>query len=296
MTMPPAPVREAVEATWRRRIAGAAPVGGGCISPTARVWSDAGDVAFLKWGEPGRTPDGLFRAEADGLAALAGAGEVRVPTVLGTGDEGAGWLLLKWLEPGAAGAVGWEALGRGLAALHRHRVARYGGPRDNFIGSLPQANGWMEEWAEFWHVRRLEPQLRRAREAGAFSPADVRRFDRLLDALPDRLAAAAAADGASLLHGDLWNGNVHFTDAGEPALIDPSSYHGHREVDLAMSELFGGFAPTFLAAYREAWPLEPGYARLRRPVYQLYYLLVHVNLFGGGYVGSTLSTLAEAGF
>ena len=300
MSRIPADVERGVVTAWgarlgrEPRIAASAPVGGGCISPSVRLESAAGDIAFLKWGVPGDTPAGLFTAEARSLAALAAVGAIRVPEVLAASEQGAGWLLLEWLEPGRPAAGTWEALGRGLAALHGSRTRRYGAAADNFIGSLPQANGWLDGWAAFWGEHRLEPQLRRACAAGHFSPADRRRFDRLLQALPERLAGTEA-EGASLLHGDLWSGNVHVTAGGTAALVDPSSYHGHREVDLAMSELFGGFQGDFYRAYAGAWPLLPGYDPLRRAVYQLYYLLVHVNLFGGGYVPTTLAALAHAG-
>ncbi len=300
MSHVPGPVAAAVLAAWGARVghelhsATSTPVGGGCISPSVRLQSDRGDLAFLKWGVPGDTPAGFFAAEARGLAALRAAGAVRVPEVIAVGEDGAGWILLVWLEPTAAGAGTWQALGGSLAKLHAVRAQGWGAATDNFIGSLPQANGWLEDWPAFWRARRLEPQLGRAYAAGFFSPADRRRFDRLLDALPDRLAGANE-DGASLLHGDLWSGNVHVTTGGVAAVVDPSSYHGHREVDLAMSELFGGFATSFYRAYAEAWPLLPGYDPVRRAVYQLYYLLVHVNLFGGGYVHSTLAALTHAG-
>jgi fructosamine-3-kinase len=291
----PVEVRAGVEAALSSRIRRVSPVGGGCISPVARVEMEGGGVAFVKWREPGGVR-GLFRAEATSLAALAAAAALRVPAVLGVEDagEGVGWLLLEWLEPGRPGTGSWERLGHGLARLHRTVGPRWGWPEDNFIGPLPQANGWLDDWPAFWRERRLEPQLRRAVEAGALSGSDRRRFDRLLDRLDEALAGAAA-DGPSLLHGDLWSGNVHFVAGGEPALIDPSSSYGHREVDLAMAELFGGFDAAFFRAYDEAWPVDAAYRAVRRPVYQLYYLLVHVNLFGAGYVARTQRALAEAG-
>ena len=298
MSRLPSDLQREVEAAWGARlarpvtIAGTDPVGGGCISPTARLRGDGGEQAFLKWGVPGDTPPGLFAAEATALRALGDAGALRVPEVLAAGDTGGGWLLLEWLEPGRATARTWRVLGQGLAALHRSRAERFGWPRPNFIGSLPQANDWSASWAEFWRARRLEPQLEAA--AHYFSAADRRRFQRLLEALPE-LLAEVEEEGPSLVHGDLWGGNLHVTADGTPALIDPSTYYGHREVDLAMSELFGGFDGDFYRAYDEAWPRLPGYRERRRAIYQLYYLLVHVNLFGGGYVGSTLSALAAAG-
>lgn len=295
----PQPISKAVEAALRQHLGRdpapltAIPVGGGCISPAARVECATGDVVFLKWSGPGTLP-GLFEAEARALEALRAADAVRVPVVIdhGASPSGHEWILMEWLQPGRPRPRHWERLGEGLATLHRTRADRYGWPADNYIGSLPQANGWLDDWAEFWRTRRLEPQLRMAYDAGWFDPTERARFDRLLGRL-DELLAPAAGDGPSLLHGDLWNGNVHPTADGEPALIDPASYYGHREVDLAMSELFGGFGPGFYGAYREAWPLAEGYDEVRRRVYQLYYLLVHVNLFGAGYVGRTLEVLRQ---
>ncbi|MFG1691447.1 fructosamine kinase family protein, partial [Gemmatimonadota bacterium] len=160
----------------------------------------------------------------------------------------------------------------------------------NYIGALPQSNGPGTEWADFWRDERILPQVERARDAGHFPGRESEELDTLLEALPGILEGAGD-DGPSLLHGDLWSGNVYPGPAGEPVLIDPSVYRGHREVDLAMSELFGGFPPSFYDAYHEAWPISPRYDAVRRDAYQLYYLLVHVNLFGFGYVGSSMSAV-----
>lgn len=285
--MIPAGLRAALEARLGR-VLDAEPVGGGSINHAARVRTADGPV-FIKY-HP-HSPAGMFAAEARGLDALrrAAAGLV-VPRVLarGGGEDGVpAWLALEWLEPAVADE---ERLGRGLAALHRAPAPGWGWEEANFIGSLPQANDAEPSWAAFWRLRRMEPQLALARRSGRL-PAAENDWARLLDRLP-ALLAAADEDGPSLLHGDLWSGNVLAATAG-PALIDPAVYRGHREVDLALAELFGGFGARFWAAYREAWPLAPGYAG-RRAVYQLYYLLVHVNLFGGGYVAQTASTLRAA--
>jgi fructosamine-3-kinase len=296
----PAPVRAGVEGAVADRTGGANPivrssaVGGGCVSPTARVETAGGDVFFLKWGAPG-LPDDMLQAEAAGLRTLAAAGEVRVPGVVAAGGAGAtAWLLLEWLEPGRPDAGSWGALGRDLAALHRHRADRFGGEADNYIGPLPQANAPLESWPQFWRERRLAPQLGPALRSGLLDGGDRRRFDALFLRL-EELLAPGAEDGPSLLHGDLWNGNVHVMSGGVPALVDPSVYHGHREVDLAMGDLFGGFGTGFRQAYEEDWPLAPGYEPTRRAIYQLYYLLVHVNLFGAGYVAGTRRALEAAG-
>lgn len=290
--MLPGRVQGEVEARFGAvRVAGA--VGGGCIHPAVRLETADGPI-FLKYGEP--APAGLFASEAGGLRALRAAADgLRVPEVLAVSDPGAdggaGWLALEWLEPSRAGDGEAERLGRGLARLHRIRTAGWGWEEDGFIGSLPQRNAPAAAWAAFWAERRIEPMLRRARGTGA-SIGSGAEWDRLLAALP-ALLVEAEADGPSLLHGDLWNGNVLHTDRG-PALVDPAVYRGHREVDLAMSELFGGFGPAFYDSYREAWPLRPGYAEVRRGIYQLYYLLVHVILFGSGYAARTAGTLRGA--
>ena len=264
------------------RVTGADPVGGGCISPAYRLACADDTLIFLKTA-PAEAPAGLLEQEASSLRQIAQTGTVRVPAVLGVTPA---WLALEWLEPARGSTAGWADLGRSLARLHRSQAAQFGRDGANCIGALRQSNEWMSDWPSFWRTQRLQPQVRLA--ASALGPAAVTRFERLCDGLDERLAAAAE-DGPSLLHGDLWSGNVHFTDEGG-ALIDPSSYYGHREVDLAMAALFGGFPASFFDAYSAEWPLQPG-AESRRPIYQLYYLLVHVNLFGSGYIAQTLRLL-----
>jgi fructosamine-3-kinase len=290
----PSIVRDEIESALAvedgvRRVAGVRAVGGGCVSPAARLELTDGTPCFVKWAD-GAVPDRFFEAEAESLRALAQTERVRVPRVIAQRER---WLLLEWLEPGRPRAQTWRALGRALALLHRTRAPSFGWHADNYIGTLPQSNAWCAAWPEFWRDRRLAPQLETARRAGLLDAGDERAFDALFARLDEWLGAAARDDGASLLHGDLWGGNVHVLADGGAALIDPSSYHGHREVDLAMAELFGGFGRDFFAAYREAWPLAAGYDEVRRATYQLYYLLVHVNLFGGGYVGQTRAVVGR---
>ncbi len=258
-------------------------VAGGDINHAALLEGPQGTI-FLKWNEA-QLP-GLFSCEEEGLAALRDAHALKVPRVLGLRDPESGrpgFLALEYVVAGRQDGAWFEALGRGLAELHRIRARRFGFHQDNYLGSLKQDNGWSDSWVEFLVERRLAP-LARLAELG---PSVRGRLDRLLARLGQYVPAHPTA---SRLHGDLWAGNVLAGSQGEPVLIDPAVVHGHREVDLAMSELFGGFSPRFHAAYREAWPLEPGYER-RRDVYQLLPLLVHVILFGRSYEAQVDSRL-----
>ncbi|MBR9991295.1 MAG: fructosamine kinase family protein [Gemmatimonadetes bacterium] len=259
-------------------------VGGGCISPAYRLRCADGVSIFLKTAPPS-APDDMLAQEAVSLERIAATDTVRVPRVLARPGT---WLALEWLEPARGSDAGWAVLGAELARMHRSSAEQYGWESPNFIGPLPQANERSHDWPSFWGAQRLRPQLRQARDR--LGGEAIERFEQLLEELDERLSAAVP-DGASLLHGDLWAGNVHFT-AGGVAVIDPSSYYGHREVDLAMAALFGGFPPAFFDAYSAEWPLHEG-ADARRGIYQLYYLLVHVNLFGGGYVAQTGGVLAS---
>lgn len=232
-------------------------------------------------------PDSLFRREAEGLSLLAGADALAVPEPLYAGPipgQTGGMIVLPWIDTGFAGREMAEALGRGLALQHRavQPGEQYGLAADNFIGTLSQANGWHGSWITFYRERRLLPLARLAEERGLLPAGRREKLYRLLDALarwlPDRPEAA-------LLHGDLWGGNWLAGADGRPWLIDPAVYYGHRECDLAFTELFGGFPPAFYAAYEEAWPLSPEYND-RKPIYQLYHLLVHLVLFGEAYGSS----------
>ena len=297
----------AVEGAFRpigldsRDVLSARPVGGGCINQGTALRTTRGDF-FLKWNR--RADHRFFAVEAEGLAALEASDAVRVPSVIaasGPGDEVA-WLLLEWIEEGRADRSGWMRLGRELAALHRDvgpggsgtpPGAAFGWHDDNLIGSLPQPNGWSDDWAGFWAERRILPLARELRARGTFPAARAAVVEAVAERADELIGPAAAADGPSLLHGDLWSGNVLFARDGAPVLIDPAVYVGHREVDLAMADLFGGFSGAFREAYEDAWPLQPGYLR-RRPAYQLYPLLVHARLFGGGYAASAVAAARAA--
>lgn len=295
MTALPPPVHAGLERALRRLGASPVlreirPVTGGCINHGAKVTAQDGAVYFLKWNAS--APPTLFQAEADGLAALAATGALRVPRPLahGGGSSSPAWLLMEHVPQGAPGRAFDASLGEGLARLHGSALpgARFGWQRPNWIGSLPQSNRTTASWASFWRDQRLLPQLRRAREAGAFGGERAKVLDRVIELTS---VALDDADGATphLLHGDLWHGNTFPGPDGEPVLIDPAVYRGHGEVDLAMTELFGGFGPAFYEAYAAARPIGAAYREYRRDLYQLYYLLVHVNLFGTQYEARTLA-------
>jgi len=268
-------------------------IGGGSIS---RAWHFAGRersyFVKLNWAACAD----MFAAEAEGLSALAQAGAVRVPEVLCHGvEDGTAFLVCEWINLSASGGGSAAMLGRKLADLHRCTRPDFGWGRDNTIGSTPQINIPGADWCAFWREHRLGFQLSLAAQNG-LPRSLLQKGERLMAALDTLLAGHRPQ--ASLLHGDLWGGNWGVDEAGSPVLFDPAVYYGDRETDLAMSELFGGFPEAFYAAYRESWPLDEGYA-LRRTLYNLYHILNHFNLFGGGYAaqaGGMMDTLlAEAG-
>lgn len=261
-------------------------VGGGCIADAAVAEFADGSRVFVKRlaGQPG-----MFEAEAAGLRALAGAGAIRVPQVLVVCADA---LVLELIEAGPRRAGFFEDFGRRFAQLHRSRGPRCGFPADNFIGATLQPNrpldgSWEQAseddgggWARFYLERRLRFQ------AGLAARADGGELLRLLERAESEVEhlLGSAPEPPVLLHGDLWGGNYLVDERGEACLIDPAVYYGHREADLAMTRLFGGFLPGFYAAYQEAHPLAAGHAE-RLPLYQLYHVINHFNLFGGGYHG-----------
>jgi fructosamine-3-kinase len=260
-------------------------VPGGSIN-TCYYWPAGAGAMFVKVGP--RAAHGAFTGEADGLRELHAAQALRVPQVLAVGvADSAAFLALEWLERGTDSAACERQLGEGLAALHAVTAPRYGFGRDNTIGRTPQANAWSADWAEFFRERRLRPQLALGERQG-FPRRLSERGARLLEALPALLAGHRPR--ASLLHGDLWGGNWLATDAGEPVIFDPAVYHGDRETDLAMTRLFGGFGVGFYRAYESAAPLPAG-AALRTELYNLYHVLNHANLFGGGYAAQAQATI-----
>ena len=254
----------------------AVPIGGGCINQAQRLEGVDGRRYFVKFNRAEHAD--MFAAEAEGLEALAQAGGVRVPEVIGTAEVGGQVvLILEYLDLG--GRPDPERLGEGLARTHAHRAEAFGWHRDNTIGSTPQPNPWTADWTAFWRDHRLNHQLDLA-AGGGLDARTVERGRRLAEWLAAFFADATPVP--SILHGDLWGGNCAGTPSSEPVLFDPAVYYGDREADLAMTELFGGFSGRFYAAYDGVWPRGSAYP-VRRTLYNLYHVLNHYNLFGGGY-------------
>lgn len=258
---------------------------GGSINECYRWDSDASPL-FVKIA-PARNSD-MLAAEAAGLEELRRADSVRVPRVLGVGTAaGNAWLALEWIASGAPSRATDTLLGEQLARQHRTMQAAFGWGRDNTIGSTPQLNEWCDDWVGFFRDRRLRYQLDLAARNG-FGGRLQERGSALLECVAGFFATHRPAP--SLLHGDLWGGNRICDERGHPVIFDPAVYYGDREADLAMTRLFGGFGPGFYAAYEAAWPLDAG-AGARIDLYNLYHVLNHLNLFGGGYLRQATAAL-----
>jgi fructosamine-3-kinase len=241
----------------------------------------------------------MFPREAEGLCALRAVSPIRVPNVAITENadgEVPAYIVMDDVtatrgnaQPQPPGRFDSDAiLGQGLAQIHRETAAAFGFDYNNYIGSTPQPNEWASSWVEFYREKRICHLVRLLKDEGAFDRGDIALSNRFLARLD--LILGPVTEMPSLLHGDLWGGNVIRDPDGFPVLIDPAVYYGHREADVAMTELFGGFGKTFYAAYQEAYPLSDGYCE-RRDVYNLYHILNHALLFGGGYKQQALAIM-----
>jgi len=277
----PAEVQEWLSSQGFGPVISALPVPGGCINHGQRLVASSGHSFFLKTNP--QAPPGMFEREAEGLLALHVPDGPRIPKAYLAGRD---FFLLEDLKPASPVHDYWSKLGVQLAALHRQTGQGFGFSQANYLGSTPQPNPWTTDGAAFFGEQRLRYQARLAESRGLLVPVEMR----LVDRLAARLADIIPEQPPSLLHGDLWSGNVLSGAAGEPALIDPAVYYGWAEAELAMTALFGGFPEEFYRAYQEAAPLEPGW-RGRFPVYNLYHLLNHLNLFGRAYHADVVAIL-----
>ena len=266
------------------KIASHRPVSGGCINQGYAV-SDGERTYFVKLNEAAKVE--MFVAEALGLQQMAQTNTIRVPKPICWGvAENSAYIVLEWLKLGAANPNSWQEMGRNLAAMHRNTSASgFGWEQNNTIGSTPQINHWTTDWVEFCASPRLGYQFQLAKRKGGHFPQQ----EQLLASLPQLLSHQVQP---SLVHGDLWGGNAACTEGGEPVIFDPATYYGDREVDIAMTELFGGFPAAFYRSYNEAFPLQPGYEQ-RKTLYNLYHILNHFNLFGGGYASQANRMISQ---
>ncbi len=279
-----------IETDLKRAITSAQPVSGGDINDAFFVTLNDGQKLFIKTNQ--NAPSGMFSCEAKGLAWLRETNALPTPKVISVGladSSATSYLAVERLTSGPTAVDFHERLGDGLARLHRHSAASFGLDYNNFIATLPQDNRPCDTWPEFYALRRLEPQVKRAVDTRSAPIAWVSQFARLFERMPQ---LTGPEEPPARLHGDLWTGNIHTGPDGTPYLIDPAVYAGNREIDLAMLELFGELNPRMLAAYDNRYKRDPESAD-RTALYQLYPLLVHVNLFGGGYIDSVTKHLSR---
>jgi protein-ribulosamine 3-kinase len=254
------------------------PSSGGCINNGGKLSTSKG-VFFVKWNSAERYP-GMFRAESMGLSLLRATETLDAPEPLCAGEAHEfQFLILGFIQGSLRAERYWENLGSGLAALHKKTAKAFGLAYSNYIGSLPQSNTPRISWVEFLVRERFEKQL------GLTDPNDhqINRLRKKFELLYAKLPGILIQESPSLLHGDLWSGNIMVSDQGQPSIIDPAVYYGNREVDIAMTQLFGGFQKEFYQSYQYHFPMENGFQE-RLDVYNLYPLLVHLNLFGGSYL------------
>jgi fructosamine-3-kinase len=262
-------------------------VGGGCINEAFSLKTNFGKY-FIKFNSSTTFP-GMFDKEAAGLKILSDTKTIDIPEVTGTNRTTKySYLLLQFIENGIPSGNFWSDFGSKLADLHRNTSEFFGLDHDNYIGSLAQSNKKHPDFYSFFVSERIEPQLKEARNKGAFNHRDTRCFDSLFKSLHNIIPSEKPA----LIHGDLWSGNFMVNKDGSPCLIDPAVYYGHREADIAMTQLFGGFQPEFYHAYNQSWPMEKEWQK-RTDIFNLYPLLVHVNLFGGGYAAQVLQIIRQ---
>ena len=268
-----------IESILNEKVVSSSSVGGGCIADSRKIITESGREFFLKSGNEKKR---MFRCEANGLKELAKVQCVRIPQVVAVDDD---FLLLEYIPQGSRSDRFFEEFGQNLAQLHRFQSARFGFYEDNYIGATPQLNipdrEEEKDWTAFYFNKRLLYQYKLAEKNGYVTPRLKSSFSKLESKISSILTGSE--EPPCLLHGDLWGGNYLCDKAGKAVLIDPAVYYGHREADLAMTKLFGGFTQDFYNSYNQEYPLPEG-RQYRENIYKLYHVLNHLNLFGTGYL------------
>ena len=261
------------------------PVGGGSINEAYKI--DTSDGLYFVKKNSARLFPQMFQKEIKGINIIGKTNEIIVPQIVCSGEiDNVTFLIMKHIQSGITGHNFWDDFGKKLASLHKYTDDFFGLDHDNYIGSLIQRNNKHDNWYDFFREERLEFQVKMARNNGQAGVDIVKGFERFYG----RLESIFPKEPPALLHGDLWSGNYMINENGEPVLIDPAVYFGHREMDLAMTKLFGGFDKQFYQGYNKQYPLEKGWES-RMEYCNLYPLMVHVNLFGGSYLQSVKSII-----
>ncbi len=282
-------IREKVEEWGKSKAISCQSVSGGCIAQATKIVFESGQICFLKTMQQSSSESlDIFQKEAHGLEELAKAKAIYVPKVYLAEKD---FLLLEWVEnkPSRQTDSFWEIFGQQFSHLHRFQGESFGFFENNYLGSSRQENcasgSALKNWCDFYHQHRLLFQIKLAEKNGYGKKELLSTFACLEKKLPEILSGSE--EPPSLLHGDLWGGNYLVSEVGKPVLIDPAVYYGHREADLAMTHLFGGFGERFYQSYEESYPLSLGHEE-RLNIYKLYHILNHLNLFGMGYYSQAL--------
>ncbi len=280
-------IKKRIEEKLGSKIKSFSSLSGGCISDAYKVTTIDGSNYFLKYNSG--TSNDMFIKEANGLKELAKANAIRTPEVLDCNED---YILLEFISSGSRKKNFFEDFGRSFAEMHKYTSSEFGFYEDNYIGSNPQKNIPDEkeknDWIRFYFNKRILFQFHLAEKLGNSTDALRKGISKLEDKIEDIIGGSN--EKPSVLHGDLWGGNYTVDDNGNAVLIDPAVYYGHREADLGMTKLFGGFSSEFYRAYNETFPLDDGYD-YRENIYKLYHVLNHMNLFGGGYYSQALSLI-----
>jgi protein-ribulosamine 3-kinase len=280
-------IKTQIENKTGSRIISTSSLSGGCISNAFRINTGTGGEYFLKINDS--SPHSMFANEANGLSEIKKANAIRVPEVILFNDE---FILLEFIDSGNKSKSFFSDFGKNFAAMHKFNAEKYGFYEDNFIGSNPQKNipdkSEENDWVNFYFNKRILYQFKLA-ERNGYADRELRDGIAGLEKRIEDILSSST-EPSSLLHGDLWGGNYIVDEKGNACLIDPAVYYGHREADLAMTKLFGGFTSEFYHAYNDCFPLKEGY-EYREPVYKLYHVLNHLNLFGGGYYSQAISLI-----